>query len=238
LRRWCACATTRRDPAPGTSSTSVELGLIDESPSAGRDRQVDRPHQRDFGHGARSASTSRPSSRQSEFMHSFAQRSRRPVFPPLHDRGDRRRLRRQEPFPGRDPADLPKARGRDFDRRFGIGYSSLSALADITADEIKIDRSFITTSINAAQPGNSARDRIAERALGMTVIAEDWKPSRNSPTCRPPPISLCAGLLFRAADLPRGTQAGVPLASEARVSWQPSGAGKPPGYARGERYRR
>ena len=27
---------------------------------------------------------------------------------------------------------------------FGVGYSSLAALADITADEIKIDRSFIT----------------------------------------------------------------------------------------------
>jgi sensor c-di-GMP phosphodiesterase-like protein len=32
---------------------------------------------------------------------------------------------------------------------FGTGYSSLSVLADITADEIKIDRAFIITSTSA-----------------------------------------------------------------------------------------
>jgi cyclic di-GMP phosphodiesterase Gmr len=56
---------------------------------------------------------------------------------------------------------------------FGIGYSSLSALADITADEIKIDRSFITQI--HARPRSQGILRAIEslsEALGMTVIAE------------------------------------------------------------------
>jgi diguanylate cyclase (GGDEF)-like protein len=56
---------------------------------------------------------------------------------------------------------------------FGIGYSSLSALADITADEIKIDRSFITDIHR--RPRSQGILRAIESlsdALGMTVIAE------------------------------------------------------------------
>jgi cyclic di-GMP phosphodiesterase Gmr len=56
---------------------------------------------------------------------------------------------------------------------FGTGYSSLSTLADITADEIKIDRSFIT-GIHE-RPRNQSVLRAIEslgHALGMTIIAE------------------------------------------------------------------
>jgi diguanylate cyclase (GGDEF)-like protein len=56
---------------------------------------------------------------------------------------------------------------------FGTGYSSLSALADITADEIKIDRSFITDIHQRPRSQGILRaiESLAE-ALGMTVIAE------------------------------------------------------------------
>lgn len=56
---------------------------------------------------------------------------------------------------------------------FGTGYSSLSALADITADELKVDRSFIT-SIHARPRSQSVLKAIESlsEALGMTLIAE------------------------------------------------------------------
>jgi diguanylate cyclase (GGDEF)-like protein len=56
---------------------------------------------------------------------------------------------------------------------FGTGYSSLAALADITADEIKIDRSFIT-DIHQRPRSQSVLKAIEglSDALGMTVIAE------------------------------------------------------------------
>jgi cyclic di-GMP phosphodiesterase Gmr len=56
---------------------------------------------------------------------------------------------------------------------FGMGYSSLSALADITADELKIDRSFITDIHK--RPRNQSILKAIEslsEALGMTVVAE------------------------------------------------------------------
>jgi diguanylate cyclase (GGDEF)-like protein/PAS domain S-box-containing protein len=56
---------------------------------------------------------------------------------------------------------------------FGTGYSSLSMLADITADEIKVDRSFIT-DIHQRPRSQSVLKAIesVSYALGMTVVAE------------------------------------------------------------------
>ena len=56
---------------------------------------------------------------------------------------------------------------------FGTGYSSLSALADITADELKIDRSFIA-GIHE-RPRNQSILKAIESlggALGMNIVAE------------------------------------------------------------------
>ncbi len=56
---------------------------------------------------------------------------------------------------------------------FGTGYSSLSTLADITADELKIDRSFITNIHQ--RPRNQIVLKAIESlgtALNMSVIAE------------------------------------------------------------------
>src|SRR5579883_325012 len=56
---------------------------------------------------------------------------------------------------------------------FGTGYSSLSALADITADELKVDRSFIT-AIHQRPRSQSVLRTIESlgHALGMSVVAE------------------------------------------------------------------
>ena len=56
---------------------------------------------------------------------------------------------------------------------FGVGYSSLSALADLTADELKIDRSFIT-DIHRRPRSQSILRAIESlgHALGMSIIAE------------------------------------------------------------------
>ncbi|MCJ2012393.1 putative bifunctional diguanylate cyclase/phosphodiesterase [Methylobacterium sp. J-076] len=56
---------------------------------------------------------------------------------------------------------------------FGVGYSSLAALAEITADELKIDRSFIT-DIHKRPRSQIVLKAIESLglALGMSVVAE------------------------------------------------------------------
>ena len=56
---------------------------------------------------------------------------------------------------------------------FGTGYSSLAALADITADELKVDRSFIT-GIHQRPRSQSVLKSIESlgQALGMSIVAE------------------------------------------------------------------
>jgi diguanylate cyclase (GGDEF)-like protein len=55
---------------------------------------------------------------------------------------------------------------------FGTGYSSLSVLADITADEIKIDRSFITDVHRRPRSQSIKAIESVSCALGMSVVAE------------------------------------------------------------------
>ena len=56
---------------------------------------------------------------------------------------------------------------------FGVGYSSLAALADITADEVKIDRSFITNLHQRPRSQNILKAIEAlSRSLGMDVVVE------------------------------------------------------------------
>lgn len=56
---------------------------------------------------------------------------------------------------------------------FGIGYSSLSALADITADEVKIDRSFITNIHHRPRNQNVLKAIEAlSHSLGMEIVVE------------------------------------------------------------------
>lgn len=56
---------------------------------------------------------------------------------------------------------------------FGVGYSSLATLADLTADELKVDRSFIT-DIHIRPRSQSVLKAIESmgNALGMSVLVE------------------------------------------------------------------
>ena len=124
---------------------------------------------------------------------------------------------------------------------FGTGYSSLSALADITADEIKIDRSFITDIHK--RPRSQGILRAIESlsaALGMTVIAEGVESFEELAYLQAATkIRYAQGFYFSRPIFLEELRPAVPLASEARVSLA-SRAVQPnrPTYSRNERYRR
>jgi cyclic di-GMP phosphodiesterase Gmr len=124
---------------------------------------------------------------------------------------------------------------------FGIGYSSLSALADITADEIKIDRSFITDIHKRPRSQGILRaiESLSE-ALGMTVIAEGLETFEELAYLQAATkIRYAQGFYFSRPIFLEELKPSIPIASEARISMvsRPRQEGRPV-YARGDRYRR
>jgi len=124
---------------------------------------------------------------------------------------------------------------------FGIGYSSLSALADITADEIKIDRSFITDIHKRPRSQGILRaiESLSE-ALGMTVIAEGIESYEELAYLQAATkIRYAQGYYFSRPIFLEELKPVVQILSETRFS----SASRPieqarPVTARGERYRR
>jgi cyclic di-GMP phosphodiesterase Gmr len=124
---------------------------------------------------------------------------------------------------------------------FGTGYSSLSALADITADEIKIDRSFITDIHKRPRSQGILRaiESLSE-ALGMTVVAEGIETHEELTYLQAATrIRYAQGYYFSRPIFLEDLRPATPLKSESRGSL----ASRPvqesrSGYSRVSRYRR
>ncbi|MCK1494142.1 EAL domain-containing protein [Bradyrhizobium sp. 180] len=124
---------------------------------------------------------------------------------------------------------------------FGIGYSSLSALADITADEIKIDRSFITDIHKRPRSQGILRaiESLSE-ALGMTVIAEGLESYEELAYLQAATkIRYAQGYYFSRPIFLEELKLVTPISSEARVNMvsRPTQQNRQ-GYSRASGYRR
>src|SRR4051812_48415771 len=124
---------------------------------------------------------------------------------------------------------------------FGIGYSSLSALADITADEIKIDRSFITDIHKRPRSQGILRaiESLSE-ALGMTVIAEGIETFEELAYLQAATkIRYAQGYYFSRPIFLEDLRPATPAASEARASLSSRPAPETrPAFSRTGSYRR
>ncbi len=124
---------------------------------------------------------------------------------------------------------------------FGIGYSSLSALADITADEIKIDRSFITDIHKRPRSqGILKAIELLSEALGMTVIAEGVETFEELAYLQAATkIRYAQGYYFSRPIFLEELRPATPIASEARASLTSRPAQQSrPAYERNSGYRR
>jgi predicted signal transduction protein with EAL and GGDEF domain len=232
--------------APGTFiNLAVELGLIDELTHlvlAEIVKSIDLINET-FGHGASiSINVAAKQAGNTEFMRSFASAIEATGFP--------KRFMievTEDAFVAKSHFQdeiLPIFRklgvGISIDD-FGIGYSSLSALADITADEIKIDRSFITDIHKRPRSQGILRaiESLSE-ALGMTVVAEGLESFEEVAYLQAATkIRYAQGFYFANPIFLEELKPAIPLASQARVSL----ASRPvqqsrPAYPRNERYRR
>jgi c-di-GMP phosphodiesterase Gmr len=232
--------------APGTFvDLAVELGLIDELTHlvlAEIVKSIDLINET-FGQNATiSINVAAKQAVNPEFMHSFALALEATGFPrrfmiEVTEDAFVTRTHFQEEI-------LPLFRklgvGISIDD-FGIGYSSLSALADITADEIKIDRSFITDIHNRPRSQGILRaiESLSE-ALGMTVIAEGIESFEELAYLQAATrIRYAQGYYFSRPIFLEELRPAAPLASESRSSL----ASRPVqqnrvAYSRGSRYRR
>jgi cyclic di-GMP phosphodiesterase Gmr len=124
---------------------------------------------------------------------------------------------------------------------FGTGYSSLSALADITADEIKIDRSFITDIHQRPRSQGILRaiESLSE-ALGMTVIAEGVESYEELAYLQAATrIRYAQGFYFARPIFLEELKPAHSVASDARISLASRSVQESrPAHVRGEHYRR
>ena len=232
--------------APGTFiNLAVELGLIDELTHlvlAEIVKSIDLINET-FGHEASiSINVAAKQAGNPEFMRSFAQALEATGFP-------KRFLIEvtEDAFVAKTHFQdeiLPIFRklgvGISIDD-FGIGYSSLSALADITADEIKIDRSFITDIHKRPRSQGILRaiESLSE-ALGMTVIAEGLESFEELAYLQAATkIRYAQGFYFSRPIFLEELKPAIPRASEARISLasRPAQESRPV-HARGNSYRR
>ena len=232
--------------APGTFiNLAVELGLIDELTHlvlAEIVKSIDLINET-FGHGASiSINVAAKQAGNPEFMRSFASAIEATGYPErfmievTEDAFVTKTHFQDEILPI-----FRKLGVRISIDDFGIGYSSLSALADITADEIKIDRSFITDIHKRPRSQGILRaiESLSE-ALGMTVIAEGIETFEELAYLQAATkIRYAQGYYFSRPIFLEELRPAIPLASEARSSL----ASRPPQESRpaaprGERYRR
>jgi len=233
--------------APGKFiNLAVELGLIDELTHlvlAEIVRSIDLINET-FGHTATiSINVAAKQAENVEFMRSFAEALDNSGFP------------RRFMIEVTEDAFVTKTRFQDqilpifrnlgvgisIDD-FGIGYSSLSALADITADEIKIDRSFISDIHRRPRSQGILRaiESLSE-ALGMTVIAEGVETFEELAYLQASTrIRYAQGFYFARPIFLEEIAAVAPASSEARVNIasRPATEKRHNGYTRRAGYRR
>jgi len=232
--------------APGTFiNLAVELGLIDELTHlvlAEIVKSIDLINETFGPHASISINVAAKQAGNPEFMRSFAQAIEATGFPKrfmievTEDAFVAKTHFQDEILP------IFRALGVGISiDDFGTGYSSLSALADITADEIKIDRSFITDiHMRPRSQGILRAIESLSEALGMNVIAEGIETFEELAYLQAATrIRYAQGYYFSRPIFLEELKPATPAASEARASL----ASRPPqesrpAYARGDRYRR
>ena len=232
--------------APGTFiNLAVELGLIDELTHlvlAEIVKSIDSINET-FGHDTTiSINVAAKQAGNPEFMRPFARALEQTGFPNrfmievTEDAFVTKTLFQDEILP------IFRALGVGISiDDFGVGYSSLSALADITADEIKIDRSFITDIHKRPRSQGILRaiESLSE-ALGMTVVAEGIETFEELAYLQAATrIRYAQGYYFARPIFLEDLRSATPLASESRASIASRPAQESrPAYSRAGGYRR